>query len=404
MQFSSAMRPVTVGQLNQYLKEKLARDDALQSICVEGEISNLTLHTSGHIYFTLKDASAAIRAVLFRGYRTSLKFIPANGMRVLLIGDVALYERNGGVQIYVQRMLQAGAGEISLQYEQLKRRLEAEGLFDAAHKRPIPKFPEKICLVTSPPGAALQDIRNVLHRRYPLARVQLCPTMVQGAEAASDIVRALAVADAMRPDVILLARGGGSIEDLYVFNDESVARAIYALHTPVITGIGHETDFTIADFVADLRAPTPSAAAELAVPDQQTLLFDLVQAENRLESALAIRLNAAAEVLLDAKARLQDVLFRRLESSMQALSSAEASLRAAMQTRLAAARHSLQLCAARLEAQNPLSLCARGYGLLQDESGAAIRSAAAVPLQSKIKIHLPDGTLTAHVIEKESRT
>ena len=212
MQFSSAMRPVTVGQLNQYLKEKLARDDALQSICVEGEISNLTLHTSGHIYFTLKDASAAIRAVLFRGYRTSLKFIPANGMRVLLIGDVALYERNGGVQIYVQRMLQAGAGEISLQYEQLKRRLEAEGLFDAAHKRPIPKFPEKICLVTSPTGAALQDIRNVLHRRYPLARVQLCPTMVQGAEAASDIVRALAVADAMRPDVILLARGGGSIE------------------------------------------------------------------------------------------------------------------------------------------------------------------------------------------------
>ncbi len=404
MQFSAAMRPVTVGQLNQYLKEKLAGDDALQSICVEGEISNLTLHTSGHIYFTLKDASAAIRAVLFRGYRASLKFIPANGMHVLLIGDVALYERNGGVQIYVQRMLQAGAGEISLQYEQLKRRLEAEGLFDAAHKRPIPKFPEKICLVTSPTGAALQDMRNILRRRYPLAQVQLCPTTVQGAEAAQDIVRALAAADAAQADVILLARGGGSLEDLYVFNDEALARAIYALHTPVITGIGHETDFTIADFVADLRAPTPSAAAELAVPDQQTLLFDLVQAENRLKSALALRLSAAEEALLDAKARLQEALSHRLVSSRQALSSAEASLRTAMDARLRVAGQRLQLCAARLEAQNPLALCARGYGLLQDASGAAVRSAAAVPLQSKVWIHLPDGTLTALVIEKESRT
>jgi exodeoxyribonuclease VII large subunit len=402
MQFyGEGIQPITVSQLNQYLKEKLEHDDALKTICIEGEISNLTLHTSGHIYFTLKDAGAAIRAVMFRGYRATLKFIPANGMHVLLIGDVALYERSGSVQLYVQRMIQAGVGEVYFQFEQLKQKLETEGLFDEAHKKSIPKYPEKICLVTSPTGAALQDMRNILRRRYPLAKIELCPTGVQGQDAVQEILRALALADQKEADIILLARGGGSLEDLYVFNNEKIARAIYAANTPIITGIGHETDFTIADFVADLRAPTPSAAAELAAPNQQDILLDLLHMENRLSSAVALLIQEAAEKIDQAEIVLKNMLSSRNIQYMQQLQQQKERLHAAISSCLQTSVHLLQLRAAKLEANNPLSICAKGYGRLQNADGQTVTSITQISLQSQLSVYLADGCLSAIVINKE---
>ena len=399
--YTETMQPITVSQLNQYLKEKLEYDDALKTICIEGEISNLTLHTSGHIYFTLKDANAAIRAVMFRGYRASLKFIPANGMHVLLIGDVALYERNGSVQLYVQRMIQEGIGEVYFQFEQLKQKLAAEGLFDEAHKKSIPKYPEKICLVTSPTGAALQDMRNILRRRYPLAKIELCPTGVQGQDAVQEILRALFLADQKNADIILLARGGGSLEDLYVFNNEEIARAIYSANTPIITGIGHETDFTIADFVADLRAPTPSAAAELAVPNQQDILLDLLHMENRLSTAVASLIQTAAEKVKRAENALNNVFSAKHTVLTQHLQQQKEVLHSAIASCLQMSAHRLQLSAAKLEANNPLSICAKGYGRLQNACGQTVTSIKQVPLQSHLSVYLADGCLSTIVVNKE---
>ncbi len=403
MQPYDIIHPISVSQLNQYLKQKLDNDDFLKTVCVEGEISNLTLHTSGHIYFTLKDSSSSIRAVMFRGFRSSLKFLPANGMHILLIGNVSSYEKAGTIQIYVQRMMHSGVGEVYLEFEQLKQKLEKEGLFDQAHKKAIPKYPNKICLVTSPTGAALQDMLNILFRRYPIAEVEVCATSVQGAEAVQEICNAITIADHKKADVILLARGGGSLEDLYVFNNEKIARAIYASKTPIITGIGHETDFTIADFVADLRAPTPSAAAELAVPNQQDILLDLINAESTLSSALAAQIEKKKVHLL----KMNETLIRSLSNFQiylyNKLQERKIQLKQKINDHLKNLNQFLQIRAISLSANNPLAICAKGYGRLQDTSGKLITSISQIALEDKILIYLPDGHLTTIVIHKEKK-
>lgn len=403
MQFEELIHPITVSELNQYLKDQLNRDERLKTICIEGEISNFTQHTSGHIYFTLKDHNAAVRAVMFRGYRASLKFIPNNGMQVLVIGDVALYERSGTVQLYVQRMLPTGIGSVHTQFELLKEKLDKEGLFSAIHKKSIPKYPNKICLITSPTGAALQDMKNVLSRRYPLAEIIMFPTSVQGEGAAAEIVQAISKADNIEADLILLARGGGSLEDLYVFNDESVARAIYAAQTPVITGIGHETDFTIADFVADLRAPTPSAAAELAVPDQQDLFVHLMQIENRLHTQISLSLQRAQSRIDGTEEFMLQQLKNRISQTQSSLQYAEEFLHQKIQNHFQLSSHALQLRAAALAADNPLALYAKGYAKVQTDMKRPIMSTDDVNLGDTLTVDLPDGTLTSTVTNKEKR-
>ena len=278
---------ISVSQLNYYIKSLLEADDKLRYVFVTGEISNLTDHySSGHIYLSLKDDKAVIKAVMFSFSAKNLKFRPQNGMKIIARGRVSLYEPSGQYQLYIEDMQPDGIGSLTIAFEQLKKKLEAEGLFDPKHKKPLPQFPKVITIITSPTGAALQDIRNVLGRRWPYSQVQIIPVLVQGDGAASMLTRAVTEADACGDsDVIIIGRGGGSIEDLWAFNDESLARAIFACRVPVISAVGHETDFTICDFVADMRAPTPSAAAELATPDRYQQ-YDLLAQQRQYLVAL----------------------------------------------------------------------------------------------------------------------
>ncbi|MBQ2236593.1 MAG: exodeoxyribonuclease VII large subunit, partial [Clostridia bacterium] len=279
---------LSVKQLNMYVKSLIEGDARLAFVSIKGEISNFKNHfSSGHFYFTLKDNDAAIRCVMFRAYASAVKFRPEDGMEVILTGRVSIYERDGQYQFYAEEMHNAGQGDISVQFEQIKKKLAEEGLFDEESKRPIPKFPENIAVVTSNTGAAVQDIMNILSRRYPLARVIMCPVAVQGELAAPDMVNTLERIYALNnADLIIIGRGGGSIEDLWAFNSEALARKIYESPIPVISAVGHETDFTICDFVADLRAPTPSAAAELAVPNSAELKNKIEKLQSNMCSLL----------------------------------------------------------------------------------------------------------------------
>lgn len=394
-------KPVTVSQLNLYIKDKIANDDALRMVCVEGEISNITFHSSGHIYFTLKDNAAAIRAVMFRGYRQALKFMPANGMKILCIGEVNVYDKTGTVQIYCTNMLQSGVGQIYEEFELLKKKLSDEGLFSEAHKKPIPKFPKTICLVTSPTGAALQDMKNVLGRRYPLTRLYLYPTQVQG-DVSSNIREALVNADTMGFDVIILARGGGSIEDLYVFNDEKLARTIYALNTPIITGIGHEIDFTIADFVSDLRAPTPSAAAEVAVPNRDDLLMELISSENRLRTNIENRLSSSRKYLDNAVTRLEANTKGDFIKSKSELELIRLRMEKSIEKKITLDRQTLELMIARLNGNNPLGLCSKGY-VKVTSNDRTVTSTDDVAVGDTLKIYMADGQLEAKITDKEKR-
>lgn len=282
---------VTVGALTKYIKRKFEVDPHLRDLWIKGEISNFKYHSRGHMYFTLKDEQARIQAVMFAGYNQYLSFRPEDGMKVLVRGEISVYEPSGNYQIYVKEMQPEGIGNLYLAYEQLKKRLEAEGLFSAEHKKPIPAFPRYIGVVTSPTGAAIRDILTTIRRRYPIATVILFPTLVQGEEAAGSIVRSIEKANELGYiDVLIVGRGGGSIEELWAFNEEAVARAIFASKVPIISAVGHETDFTIADFVADLRAPTPTGAAELAVPHVTELMERISQRKLRLMRAMKEKL------------------------------------------------------------------------------------------------------------------
>ena len=284
---------ITVTQLSRYLKYKMDNDPNLMRVCLKGEISNFKAHSRGHLYFTIKDENSRINAVMFQGNASKLKFEPVDGSKVLVIGKISVYEATGGYQIYVSEMIEDGIGNLYIEFEKLKKKLEAEGLFSVEHKKRIPKMPKKIGIITAPTGAAIKDILSTIKRRWPIAETLLFPSLVQGKEAAEDIVRNLKRTEDFDLDVIILGRGGGSIEDMWCFNEEIVARAIYACKTPIISAVGHEIDYTISDFVSDLRAPTPTGAAEMAVPNMTDFYNYLKQ--------IYIRLNKSTNTIIKTK-------------------------------------------------------------------------------------------------------
>lgn len=395
----------SVGQINTYIRNMFTQDFVLNRVSVRGEISNLKYHTSGHIYFTLKDASAAIACVMFAGARGGLAFRMSNGQQVIVDGAVNVYERDGKYQLYATKIRQDGAGELYEKFLELKEELEEMGMFAPEYKQPIPKFVRRLGVVTAPTGAAIRDIINIATRRNPGIRIILYPAKVQGEGAAESVAAGLAALDALGVDVIIVGRGGGSIEDLWAFNEETVARAIFSCHTPVISAVGHETDTTIADFVADLRAPTPSAAAELAVADVTAWLQALDEDALQLQRMMQ-------RMIKDARSRLRECELRmryakpqqRLMQQKQRLDEYEERLRRAMQSLLEQIRHQLALSEERLRRLSPYEKLESGYGCILTEDGRRIRSVSQVAPGEVVQIYLADGRMTARIQEvKESK-
>ena len=395
----------SVGQINTYIRNMFTQDFVLNRVSVRGEISNLKYHTSGHIYFTLKDASAAIACVMFAGARGGLAFRMSNGQQVVVDGAVNVYERDGKYQLYATKIRQGGAGELYEKFLELKEELEEMGMFAPEYKQPIPKFVRRLGVVTAPTGAAIRDIINIATRRNPGIRIILYPAKVQGEGAAESVAAGLAALDALGVDVIIAGRGGGSIEDLWAFNEETVARAIFACHTPVISAVGHETDTTIADFVADLRAPTPSAAAELAVADVTAWLQVLDEDALQLQRLMQ-------RMIKDARSRLRECELRmryakpqqRLMQQKQRLDEYEERLRRAMQSLLEQTRHQLALIEERLRRLSPYEKLESGYGCILTEDGTRIRSISQVAPGEVVQIYLADGRVTAQIQEvKETK-
>ena len=395
----------SVGQINTYIRNMFTQDFVLNRVSVRGEISNLKYHSSGHIYFTLKDAAAAIACVMFAGARGGLAFRMSNGQQVVVDGAVNVYERDGKYQLYATKIRQDGAGELYEKFLELKEELEEMGMFAPEYKQPIPKFVRRLGVVTAPTGAAIRDIINIATRRNPGIRIILYPAKVQGEGAAESVAAGLAALDALGVDVIIVGRGGGSIEDLWAFNDETVARAIFSCHTPVISAVGHETDTTIADFVADLRAPTPSAAAELAVADVTAWLQALDEDALQLQRIMQ-------RMIKDARSRLRECELRmryakpqqRLMQQKQRLDEYEERLRRAMQSLLEQTRHQLALIEERLRRLSPYEKLESGYGCILTEDGRRIRSVSQVAPGEVVQIYLADGRMTARIQEvKESK-
>ena len=392
----------TVGQVNQYLKAKLDGDRLLSAIAIRGEISNYKRYPSGHHYFSLKDGEGALKCVLFRSSAQRLRFQPENGMKVVARGRITVFPRDGQYQLYADSLIPDGVGELYVAFEQTKARLFQEGLFAEEHKKPIPRYPNTIALITSAAGAAVHDMIRILGARWPMAEVRLLPVRVQGAQAPAELAGALRYTNAHRlADVIIIGRGGGSMEDLWAFNDENLARAIYQSEIPVISAVGHEPDVTISDFVADLRAATPSNAAELAVPDCQALGRHLSQLSARMAGAVSARLEeersrlrrlSESRVMTDPMTPIRDkrVLLdwqqSRLLSQMQSLTHTQ--------------RSRLSALAAALDAMSPLKVLARGYSLTQDEGGRLLTSTDQVQPGQGIQVRLSDGSLDCTVMKK----
>lgn len=395
---------LSVKQLNMYVKSLIEGDARLAFISIKGEISNFKNHfSSGHFYFTLKDNDAAIRCVMFRAYASAVKFRPEDGMEVILTGRVSIYERDGQYQFYAEEMHNAGQGDISVQFEQIKKKLAEEGLFDEESKRPIPKFPENIAVVTSNTGAAVQDIMNILSRRYPLARVIMCPVAVQGELAVPDMVNTLERIYALNNvDLIIIGRGGGSIEDLWAFNSEALARKIYESPIPVISAVGHETDFTICDFVADLRAPTPSAAAELAVPNSAELKNKIEKLQSNMCSLLRAKYNYCA-TRFDAvtaspmlKKPLDALIFDRYEH----LDKLSEKIFTLTEKKINEREKQFSLLSSVLETLSPLKVINRGYAVAE-ANGEIVKSIYQVKIGDSLNLRLNDGRLTCQITEKE---
>ena len=390
---------ITVADLTRYLRDLLDGDELLRDVWVQGEISNLSRPTSGHLYFILKDSSAALRCVIWRSTAGRLRLQMQNGLAVEAHGAIKIYERDGQYQLYVDALRPAGEGLLFQEFMRLKARLEAEGLFDEERKRPVPSRPRCIGIVTSPTGAALQDMLNTLGQRYPLAEVIVSPCAVQGDAAPPEIVAALFnLCHLARPDVILLARGGGSMEDLWAFNDERVVRAIVASPVPVITGVGHETDFTLADFASDLRAPTPTGAAVMATPDRADLLVELRATQNRLGDALLACMQQRRQGLDFARRRLErDSPAARIRAERQRLDGIQDRGQRALRQALELRRAHWQGRANRLQALNPSAVLQRGFALVEHADGSLVRGVAQVQPGEKIEIRLWDGRVHARV-------
>jgi len=398
--FLSGQPPVySVSDLNAYIRALLESNENLMDIWVSGEISNLSTPSSGHIYFTLKDPEASIRCVVWRENARLLRDFIRDGLAVEAHGYVGVYEQGGQYQLYVDTLRPAGEGFLYQEFLRLKAELEAEGLFEEARKRPVPRFPKVIGVVTSPTGAAFQDMLNTLRSRYPLAEVVLAPAAVQGDAAPAQIIEALGLLNRLvHPDVIIIGRGGGSLEDLWAFNDEGVVRAVAASEAPVISGVGHETDFTLVDFAADLRAPTPTGAAVLAAPDIADLAAGLRGWETRLMQAAADTITEKKSRLAEARSRLEYLSpVWRIRQNMQRLDEIESRLGLAVRSRLRAEKTRMRSMENTLLALDPTGVLKRGYALVQDESGALVVSAGQVQLGQIVDIRLKDGTLGSEI-------
>ncbi len=391
----------TVTELNQFIKDLLDNVPPLTDLLLRGEISNYKMYPSGHHYFTLKDGQCAVKCVLFKGSAMKLRFRPENGMQVIASGRISVYPRDGAYQLYCTGLSPDGVGDLSVAYEQLKEKLRLEGLFDEAHKKPLPPYPQRIAIVTSPAGAAIHDMIRILRRRYPIAKVLLLPVRVQGTEAPAEIAGAIRYANRHQlADVLITGRGGGSLEDLWAFNDERVARAIYDSEIPVISAVGHEPDVAISDFVADRRASTPSNAAEIAVPDMAELLRWLDGAEMRMARGVTQQLGAARERLdtLAQKRVLTDPMALVADKGMQ-LDHVQHRLAAAMRAVTDRENGRFAALAASLDALSPLRVLGRGYALAQTEDGTVLRSAAQTAAGERIRVRLAQGQLVCDVAE-----
>lgn len=413
---------LTPSQVGQYLKTMMDRDRLLSGLLVRGELSNYKMYPSGHHYFTLKDGEGALRCVMFRGDAQFLRFRPQNGMQIIASGRVTVFPRDGQYQMYCVRLTPEGVGDLALAFEQLKAKLAHEGLFDPSHKKPIPEFPKKIALITSPAGAAVRDMVRILGARWPLSEIKVIPVRVQGVEAPGEIAAAIRWADACHvADLLITGRGGGSMEDLWAFNEEEVARAIYDTETPIISAVGHEPDVTIADFVADLRASTPSNAAELAVPDQNEIYAFLLSCQERLEGTVSAQLTRYRQalnrltasrpmteptsyfrekrLLLDFQSdRLVHGLQQNVAKQRTKLEKLTGALPNGAQRAVMKRRESLNALAASLDAMSPLKVLGRGYSIARRKDGKAIVSTIDVVSGDKLTLTVSDGVLDCQVL------
>lgn len=390
----------SITQINAYIQGRMNEDSMLAQVAVRGEISNYKLYPSGHHYFTLKDEQSALKCVMFKGNARSLRFRPASGMKVIALGRISVYPRDGQYQLYVSSMAMDGIGDLYAAFEALKKKLSQQGLFDPAKKKPIPKYPQTIGIVTSSAGAAVHDILRILRRRYPLCSVRLLPVRVQGAEAPEEIVSAIRYANAHDlADLLIVGRGGGSIEDLWAFNDERVAYAIYESHIPIISAVGHEPDVTIADYVADLRAATPSNGAELAVPDREALAQNLDAFSAAMTGALNRQLRLASQRLegLAASPALRSPT-GYLDRREKDLGLLKEKLLAAQNRELSKAQQKYVANVAKLDAMSPLKVLSRGYAMAQKETGELIRSVKQTTTGESIVVSLADGKLNASIL------
>ena len=391
---------LSITQINEYIQGKMNADPMLMQVAVRGEISNYKCYPSGHHYFTLKDEASALKCVMFKGNAMGLRFRPANGMKVIALGRISVYPRDGAYQLYCSAMSVDGVGDLYAAFEQLKAKLASKGLFAPEKKKKLPKYPGTIGVVTSSAGAAVHDILRILRKRYPLAQVKLLPVRVQGAEAPDEIAAAIRYANAHRlADLLIVGRGGGSLEDLWAFNDERVAYAIYESEIPIISAVGHEPDVTIADYVADLRAATPSNGAELAVPDQEALLQNLDALNGAMAAALSRQLKLAAQ-RLDALAaspalRGPTAYLERKEKDLRLLKNRMIS---AQERMISASNARFVSCVAKLDAMSPLKVLSRGYAMAQTGNGELLRSIYQVNPGDSILVNISDGTITASVL------
>lgn len=390
----------TVTQVNSYIKNMFVQDYTLNNIYLKGEVSNCKYHTSGHIYFTLKDDKGQMSCVMFAGQRSGLNFLLKEGQSVVALGQISVYERDGKYQLYAKEIILDGSGLLYQKYEQLKARLEQEGLFDSSVKKTLPQFPQKIGIVTAKTGAAIQDMIHISNRRNPYIQLILYPAQVQGEGAAATIAKGIKKLDSLGVDVIIAGRGGGSIEDLWAFNEEIVARAIFACKTPVISAVGHETDITIADFVADLRAPTPSAAAELAVPDIRAIFSELENMNRALNRNMEQKINLIRNDIKQLSMRLEYASpIYQVRQKRQQLMDMEQNLHRLMTLTLTRKRHSMELYAEKLDGLSPLKKLSKGYSLVLNQEDKVINRLEKAVAGEQIRICVTDGDIKATVTE-----
>ncbi len=397
------MQIFSITQINEYLRSRMDSDPNLAQLAVRGEISNYKMYPSGHHYFTLKDEGAALKCVMFKGNAMRLRFRPENGMQVIALGKITVYPRDGAYQLYCTGLTVDGVGDLYAAFEQLKKKLAAKGLFDPAHKKPLPRYPGTIGIVTSSAGAAVHDMLRILQKRFPLSKVRLIPVRVQGAEAPGEIAAAIRYANQYRlADLLIVGRGGGSIEDLWAFNDEQVAYAIYDSQIPVISAVGHEPDVTISDYVADLRAATPSNAAELAVPDREALLQSLDAMSSTMASSLSRQLKASRQQL---QSLASSPVLRSPTGYLQQKASALKLLRnrliSAENQTVGEKNRQFVASVSKLDAMSPLKVLARGYAVAKDLKGNVLRAASQIEAGEQITVTLSEGSLLAEVKDKE---